>query len=1126
MNKSINVIYCAWLILLGLSIKTPAWAQSLSASFENGRVHLTGSASFECVPEYGEYSSLATVVRYYSQYGEQFKSGGTNISFSTYDEHADCARPGTVLNYTAYYTGGTWRGDTEPVCLLSGSLPAYAGVTVPAWPEITVHEPQDSVFGQTTIRFNYEYFFFYNESKRLMLYAGNDKILDLQDLDASGYIETSYDFSNNKGFVLLEFSEICGSQIIPFAKLVYVDPEDGCQDKVGKPVSVSSGTVYSSEKDFSLNGAAPINFIRYYDSAETTKRDFGIFWGHSYDIRVISFGANTYKIINPDGSDVYYIDNNSDGIYDVELPKGEYSRLIKNSDDSFTREFFDGSYEEFNHAGYLTSIKDSSGNVTALSRNSTNKLTNITGPYGREITVSYNTGKKISSLTVLDGSPEGRVYSYTYLSSGLLGKVIYPDGSERNYEYVYITRTGYRLSGIKDERGNYIEKHTYDSQGRAVTSSSDETNELLTIDYIDNNHTTVTDSLGNVTTYTFDKTRGKSHTIQTSGPGCRECGQGDIQKTYDNNLNVTSITDARGNVTAMSYDDHGNMLSKTEAVGTAEERTTTYTYNEFSQILTVTDSDGNTTEYVYDDYGNLTEEIDAYGNVSVHTYGPHNERLSTTDRNSRTSTYAYDEYGNLAEVTDALGQTTFYTYDIFGNMVSMTDANGNSTLYEYDARDRLTKETGPDGSEVMYEYDAAGNKTAVIDAMGGRTEFTYNSRSLVESTRTPDGSSVHYTYDTGSNLISMITKDGSDNMLTNETYLYDDHNRRIKTTYTDGTYTEKGYDEVGNVISRRDENGSITVNTYDALNRLASVTDAEGNITSYTYDSRDNLTSVTDVNGNATYYTYDSLNRLVSTTSPDTGSTTYTYDNNGNMLTKTDSNGITAVHSYDALNRLTSIQYPDPLQSIYFYYDDAQTEYSAGKLTLMTDPPGITRYEYDKMGRVTMETRQINGLNYRTLYIYDLNGNVSTITYPGGRQITYSYDQLNKVTSVSETYLGETRILADNITYEPYGDITSMTYGNDITTSNTYDSRKRLNSLTVGSLKQLSYTRDAGSNITAVTDIMNPSNSKTYTYDALSRLTIATGPWGAITYSYDPAGNRTYETTDTGNTVYNYSVNS
>ncbi len=196
-----------------------------------------------------------------------------------------------------------------------------------------------------------------------------------------------------------------------------------------------------------------------------------------------------------------------------------------------------------------------------------------------------------------------------------------------------------------------------------------------------------------------------------------------------------------------------------------------------------------------------------------------------------------------------------------------------------------------------------------------------------------------------------------------------------------------------------------------------------------------------------------------------------------------------------------------------------------GRLTAMTDQSGITWYDYDKMGRVVMETRQVNNLFYRTEYAYDLNGNVSSIIYPGGRGITYTYNQVNKVTSVTEMFNGMTRTLVSNITYQPFGDMIAMTYGNGITATKTYDNRYQLNGLNIGTLKQLLYSRDNVGNITAIADTLNPSNNKSFTYDNLYRLTLATGQWGAITYAYDSVGNRTYETTSTGSTSYSYDAN-
>jgi RHS repeat-associated protein len=911
---------------------------------------------------------------------------------------------------------------------------------------------------------------------------------------------------------------VCPADVQMTATVYAGEPvNDHCNTVIGDDVGVASGISLADETDFSIPGIMPVDFTRYYNSktAQGPGRGFGKTWGHIFDTKIDTVGTNLYKITNPDGSVFYYSDINSDAVYEAVIPKGETSSLIMEPDNSFKRIYKDGNVEEYNPSGYMTSVKDKNTNIISLSRDTANRLTSITGPKGRVITLAYDTSDRISQITV----PDGKIISYQY-SNNRLQRVIYPDGTYKTYEYFSIY-----LTGIKNEKGQYIKKYTYDNKYRVSTSSADGTNEKVTINYVDSTHTTVTDSLGRVTTYTIDKFGGKNHATDITGPGCKACGQGDVAYTYDDKLNITSTTDANGNVTAMTYDANGNMLTKTAASGTADARTTTYTYNEQVQPLTVTDHDGNTTTYTYDANGNLLEETDAQGNATTHTYNSYGERLTTTDPNGGTTTYTYDAYGNLATVTNDLNQTTSFTYDIMGNLISMTDANGNTTTYEYDLRSRLVKETKPEGGEIIYEYDLAGNRTAVNDANGNRTTFTYDTINRLIKTTDPEGNSTNYTYDTEGNIITTTIKDSLDNVMTSITNTYDDHNRLTRTTHLDGTYTEQTYDALGNVLTKRDENGIVTNYAYDALNRLSTVTDTEQGVTPYTYDSRDNLLTVTDANGNTTTYTYDSLNRIVSTTSPDTGVTTYTYDANGNMLTKTDSNGVTTTYTYDTLNRQTAVQFPDPSQNITYTYDEPQYQNGIGRLSTMTDPSGSTVYEYDKTGRVKRELKQVSGLYYNTEYTYDLNGNLIETNYPGGRAITYTYNQTNKVSSVTETQYGVTNTLASDITYMPFGDMVSMIQGNEIVTTRTYDNRYHLSGLNIGTIKLLSYTRDDVGNITAITDNLDPTKTKSYTYDNLYRLTAATGPWGGLTYAYDSVGNRTNETTDTGNTAYSYMAN-
>lgn len=875
---------------------------------------------------------------------------------------------------------------------------------------------------------------------------------------------------------------------------------------MGSSANVASGNLFHSQEILRTKGSGlTAEITMSYNSMDTYSGPLGRGWTHNYSLSVVEHGGKI-TLKEDDGKRTYfeYLGYNA---YSSVSSSGRHAMILKNIDESYTLTEKSGMKYWFDTEGRLSKIIDRNNNALILDYSGSD-LISLSDSYGRQTTFAYDANNRITLVT----DPAGRSITFSY-TSDLLSSVTGPLGDSWSYTYdgegKMLTKT--------DPVGN-MTTYTYDVNGRIITSIDPEGN-TKSISYIQtNNIATITEKNGSQWTGSYDNSLNVPLQITgTSG--------GQITYQYDTERNLISSTDQNGIITSYTYDNDGNMLTKTEAVGTQDERTTLYVYTSYGHVTRITDQDGYDTQFQYDINGNLKREIDDQGNVTTYSYTSHGKRVSMTDRNDNTTIYNYDQYGNISTITNALTQTVSYTYDIMGNPLSMTDANSNITTYEYDLGDRLTKETRPDGGVIIYEYDNAGNRTAVTDANGNRTTFTYDGLNRPTKTTDPEGNSINYTYDEEGNNDSIIVKDSLNNIITSTTYTYDDYNNLVRTTHADGTYTEQSYDAVGNVLTRIDENGNITNYSYDVFHRLVSVTDPNSGVTSYTYDIRNNLLTVTDANANTTTYTYNSINRLTSTSSPDTNTTTYTYDAQGNILTKTDDSGITLTYGYDELNRQTAIQFPDSSQNITYTYDEPQYQNGIGRLTTMTDPSGSTTYDYDSIGRIVKEFHNISGLNYSTDYEYDLNGNLVTMLYPGGREIAYTYNLTNKVTSVTETNYGMTNILAENITYLPFGDMVSITQGNGIITTITYNNRYQLNDLNIGTLKSLSYTRDNVGNITGIADNIEPAKTKNYTYDNLYRLTLATGQWGAISYEYDPTGNRTYETTDTGNTTYNYTLN-
>ena len=310
------------------------------------------------------------------------------------------------------------------------------------------------------------------------------------------------------------------------------------------------------------------------------------------------------------------------------------------------------------------------------------------------------------------------------------------------------------------------------------------------------------------------------------------------------------------------------------------------------------------------------------------------------------------------------------TYDSLGRQSAKTDQAGKTTQYGYDALSRLASVTqflNGDPVVTSFAYDELGHRISQTDANGHITRFAYDQRGRRSSRTLPLGM--------------------------NETY---------------------GYDAVGNVISRKDFNGRTTTYQYDTMNRVTAK-NADGFFSAgacagnacgatqitYSYNNMGRRTSMTDASG-PTSYTYDGRDRLLAKASP-AGTLTYSYDAAGNIATLNSSNagGASMTYTYDALNRLASVT--DVSGTTNYSYD------VAGNLGGFTYPNGVQAgYTYNALNRLTqMQSTCASGTGCGapgtaiSSYAYRLGpaGNRLSVTELRGRQETYTYDDLYRLTS-------------------------------------------------------------------------------------------------------------------------------
>jgi YD repeat-containing protein len=348
-----------------------------------------------------------------------------------------------------------------------------------------------------------------------------------------------------------------------------------------------------------------------------------------------------------------------------------------------------------------------------------------------------------------------------------------------------------------------------------------------------------------------------------------------------------------------------------------------------------------------------------------------------------------------------------------------------------------------------------------------------------------------------------------------------DSSGRLKTVTTpDGKVASYAYDNSLMKRSRTDVNGNVTVQYFDALGRITSVVDAKAQAVTYGYDPLGYLTTVSTPDG-PTAIAYDSLGRRTSISVPQLGTTTFTLDAVGNLIS-TGSNGKTVAYSYDPLNRVTSKQ---PLNEppATFTYDQTVFTNGIGRLTTMSDAAGTVNYSYWPNGLVSASKRQVDGFSYTTAFAYDQVGRVTEVQYPDLSKVDYVWDG-----AILSTVTLNGSLVARWSSYDASGRPLSVTYGNGVATTFGYDaySMGHLATLVTTSgatqLQNLSYDwytlpNTGGINLGSVMDnrankIVNGVNgdeSQTFGYDALNRLTQATGVWGTKSFIYDAAGNPT-----------------
>lgn len=820
----------------------------------------------------------------------------------------------------------------------------------------------------------------------------------------------------------------------------------------------------------------------------------------------------------------------------LRAPSNDDIQLIETSI-GYTLTTTEDTVEEYDLSGRLKSITDRKGIQQLLTyKGLAQVIESVTDSFGNSLGFDYS-GAILTTVTLPDGTKLNFGYDAKYNFSTITRE----DTTVKTYVYEN-AQSPNALTGIVDENNQRYMTFGYDAQGRATTSELAGGAEKVTVDFIDGLTSTVTDALGQLRTYRFTKINGEKRLSDIEGAACGTCGSNSNKTTYDANGYVNSSTNFNGQVTTMINNDRGLPLSRIEAVGTEDERTTVNEWHPTYALPTCIIEDAKTTSYTYSANGLLESRI-AYDTskksffsnlakkrcswiesllswyydgikkrITTYTYYPDYGLVKSID-GPRTdindiSEFTYDASGNLASITNALGHVTqLNNYTVRGKPQEIIDPNGLVTTITYDVRGRIDVVT-VGGLATDYDFDAVGNLDLVTRADGSFIDYEYDAAHRLTDVRDQTGSHIHYTLDLLGNRKGTDIQDASGNLKRTSTSLYNQLGQLEKTVGAALQTTDYlSYDGNGNLEHIRDADGKNTLLGYDALNRLETTTNELNDVSTTVYDPQDNIISVTDFKGLVTTYNYDGLGNRTQRNSPDTRLTRYTsHDGNGNVLKMISAQNQTSTYTYDALNRVDFIRYSDGSTVDYVYDVGANAKGRLSSITYansLNTKTGITAWSYDIYGRISSKNETVNGITLTTAYNYNpTTGQLDNIITAGGHTLTYDYLDAQ----VSAISLDGKKIMS-GISYEPFALANEWTWGNGATSSKTYDLDGRIDSYTLGdSTNEIVYT--SAGNIQSITDLVDVTNNQTFNYDDLHRINNYFGSTDGESYDYDAGSNR------------------
>src|SRR6266540_284013 len=764
-------------------------------------------------------------------------------------------------------------------------------------------------------------------------------------------------------------------------------------------------------------------------------------------LRTYNSAGRTIRRVNEDGSESLYTYDVGLGVYFSPDGDGAHDTLKFNAlANQWT--WTDGSLrntETYNSARQLIASRDLDGNTTTYTYTGT-LLTQIADASGQSTFLDY-IGNNLSQIrTVSQGVTQTRVrYSYDTLNR--------------------LTRVSMDLSpqdnSIVDGKVSTT-TYTYDGTSKRVASITEGDGTAVSFTYVqvgtDFRVATITDALGQVTSFVY-------FTVSFS----------------------IRLTDPLGSATLFAYDAMGRLTGITGPAVGGVSQVVSYAYDASSNVTSMTDARGNVITYQYDANGNRIQERDAAGNTIQRVFGAKNELLAETVYSASTVTLASatGETWTLAgkAQTESLVPPYVVLPGMGGSYASAPDSPAISVTGDLDLRMKLAADDWTPVEEdalisnfvggstvngymlslastgqlrLNWAEDATNTRlrsalsTVAVSAADGTAKWVRATLDIDNGLAGCDAK--FYTSDDGVTWTQLgatvaqagvtLVNDGTRPLhiglqangltwplngkvyyaevrngidgavvaafnpaaaatrqpsapLTNR-YVYDANNHLRFTVSAEGLVTEYRY----NASGRRIAAIGYTASRYTVSTLAPSATLSEANLTAWLPADRSasiRTDTAYDFRGQvASTITYKAVNAAGAGILDGTEAVTqYVYDQAGNLLKTIDPRGTATTYVYDGLGRLLSTT--DALGRVTLtQYDDANRK------TVLTLANGlITTSTYDTTGRLISVLQSANSLGLgETKYFYDADGRLRRTEDPTGIKTHILYDEAGRKVAV------------------------------------------------------------------------------------------------------------------------------